>query len=94
MEKPTLQDLLNNVYYGTIRQIAEDLIKQVEDHDSFYRGKNKPDENDINAKGKILTLIEPVIKTYCGEGGIPLTNTNFENFINKYFPEIIKDLRS
>jgi hypothetical protein len=88
-----IQDLLNNVYYGTLRQITEDLVKQIEDHDSFFKGKNKPDEDDIKQKEKLLKVLEPVIRTYCGEGGIPLENSNFELFVLKYFPDMVKDLR-
>jgi hypothetical protein len=88
-----IQDLLNNVYYGTLRQITEDLVKQIEDHDSFFKGKNKPDEDDIKQKEKLLQVLEPVIRTYCGEGGIPLENSNFELFVRKYFPDMVKDLR-
>ena len=88
-----IQDLLNNVYYGTLRQITEDLVKQIEDHDSFFKGKNKPDEADIKQKVKLLQVLEPVIRTYCGEGGIPLENSNFELFVRKYFPDMVKDLR-
>jgi hypothetical protein len=88
-----IQDLLNNVYYGTLRQITEDLVKQIEDHDSFFKGKNKPDEDDIKQKEKLLQVLEPVIRTYCGEGGIPLENSNFELFVLKYFPDMVKDLR-
>ena len=47
MEEPKLQDLLNRVYYGTLRQIAEDLIKQVEDLDSYFKhNKEKETESD------------------------------------------------
>ena len=88
-----IQDLLNNVYYGTLRQIAEDLVKQIEDHDSFFKGKNKPDAYDIKQKEKHLNLAEQVIRTYCGEGGIPLENSDFEPFVRKYFPDMVKDLR-
>jgi hypothetical protein len=88
-----IQDLLNNVYYGTLRQITEDLVKQIEDHDYFFKGKNKPDEDDIKQKEKILNLVEQVIRIYCGEGGIPLENSNFELFVLKYFPDMVKDLR-
>lgn len=88
-----IQNLLNNVYYGTLRQITEDLVKQIEDHDSFFKGKNKPDEDDIKQKEKLLQVLEPVIRTYCGEGGIPLENSNFELFVGKYFPDMVKDLR-
>jgi len=88
-----IQDLLNNVYYGTLRQITEDLVKQIEDHDSFFKGKNKPSEDDIKQKGKLLQVLEPVIRTYCGEGGIPLESSNFELFVRKYFPDMVKDLR-
>ena len=94
MEEPKLQDLLNRVYYGTIRQIAEDLIKQVEDHDSYYKhNKEKEEEKDKQEKSHILSVLLPVIQTYCGEGGIPLENTQFELFVRNYFPEIIKTLR-
>ncbi len=88
-----IQDLLNNVYYGTLRQIAEDLVKQIEDHDSYFKGKNKPDENEIRQKENLLNLAGQVIRTYCGEGGIPLENSNFELFVLKYFPDMVKDLR-
>jgi len=36
-----IQDLLNNVYYSTLRQIANDLVKQIEDIDNYY-SYNKP----------------------------------------------------
>jgi hypothetical protein len=44
----TAKDILSNVYYGTIRQIAEDLIKQIEDHESFFsKSKEKEDDFEI-----------------------------------------------
>jgi hypothetical protein len=88
-----IQDLLNNVYYGTLRQITEDLVKQIEDHDSFFKGKNKPDEDDIKRKEKLLQVLEPVIRTYCGEGGVPLGYSEFEGFVGNYFPDMVKELR-
>ena len=94
MEEPKLQDLLNRVYYGTLRQITEDLIKQVEDLDSYFKhNKEKETEEDKQEKKHILSVLLPVIETYCGEGGIPLESTEFELFVRKYFPEIIKTLR-
>lgn len=84
-----MQDLLNNVYYGTLRQIAEDLSKQIEDHDSFYEGKRKPDAKELAQHGRLVEMLGQVLKTYCGEGGIPLDNTGFSEIARKYFAEEI-----
>jgi hypothetical protein len=44
----TAKDILSNVYYGTIRQIVEDLIKQVEDHEGFFsKSKEKEDDSEL-----------------------------------------------
>jgi hypothetical protein len=90
----TAKDILSNVYYGTIRQIAEDLIKQVEDHEGFFsKSKEKEDDSDLERISKLLELTKETILVYCGEGGIPLESTDFEKFTIKHFPEILDSLR-
>jgi len=90
----TIKDLLSNVYYGTIRQITEDLVKQVEDNESFYSNKReKQDQSDIKRINKLLELTKQTIQVYCGEGGIPLKDSKFEKFTIKHFPEIVDSLR-
>lgn len=90
----TIKDLLNNVYYGTIRQITEDLVTQVEDNESFYSNKKEiQDQSDIKRINKLLELTKETIQVYCGEGGIPLKDTKFEKFTIKHFPEIVDSLR-
>lgn len=90
----TAKDILSNVYYGTIRQIAEDLIKQIEDHESFFsKSKEKEDDFEIERINKLLELTKETILVYCGEGGIPLESTDFEKFTIKHFPEILDSLR-
>ena len=93
----TCKDLLSNVYYGTIRQIAEDLIKQIEDHYSFYEDPRNikfiKDETTIESISSLLELAKETLLIYCGEGGIALKYTNFEVFVNKYFPEMLDKLR-
>jgi hypothetical protein len=92
--EPTIKDLLSNVYYGTIRQITEDLVKQVEDNESFYSNKKeKQDHSDIKRINKLLELTKQTIQVYCGEGGIPLDQSKFELFTIKHFPEIVDSLR-
>ena len=90
----TAKDILSNVYYGTIRQIAEDLIKQVEDHEGFFsKSKEKEDDSDLERISKLLELTKETILVYCGEGGIPLESTDFEKFTINHFPEILDSLR-
>lgn len=90
----TIKDILSNVYYGTIRQITEDLVKQVEDHKNFYSSKKEnEDESDIERINKLLELTKQTIQVYCGEGGIPLEQSKFELFTIKHFPEIVDSLR-
>lgn len=90
----TTKDILSNIYYGTIRQIAEDLIKQVEDHEVFFsKSKQKEDDSELERINKLLELTKETILVYCGEGGIPLENTNFKEFTIKHFPEILDSLR-
>ena len=90
----TAKDIISNVYYGTIRQIAEDLIKQVEDHEGFFStSKEKQDDSDLEHINKLLELSKETILVYCGEGGIPLENTDFEKFTINHFPEILDSLR-
>jgi hypothetical protein len=90
----TAKDILSNVYYGTIRQILEDLIKQVEEHEGFFsNSKEKEDDSDLERISKLLELTKETILVYCGEGGIPLEITDFEKFTIKHFPEILDSLR-
>lgn len=90
----TAKDILSNVYYGTIRQIAEDLIKQVEDHEGFFsKSKEKEDASELERINKLLELTKETILVYCGEGGIPLESTEFQEFTIKHFPEILDSLR-
>lgn len=87
-----LNDILRNVYYGTLRQIIEDLVKQVNDMTDFY-GVDGMDKNDTLKCNKLILLIKEAILVYCGEGGVPLKNTKFESFVTKYFPDIVDGLR-
>ena len=90
----TIKDLLDNVYFGTIRQIVEDLVKQLEDNEIFYSNKKvKQDLSDIKRINKLLELTKQTIQVYCGEGGIPLEQSKFELFTIKHFPEIVDSLR-
>ena len=90
----TIKDLLDNVYFGTIRQIVEDLVKQIEDNEIFYSNKKvKQDLSDIKRINKLLELTKQTIQVYCGEGGIPLEQSKFELFTIKHFPEIVDSLR-
>jgi hypothetical protein len=77
-----IKDLLNNVYYGTLRQIAEDLVEQILDCET----SNDPD--DSSKVQVLLELFKQTIMVYCAEGGCELKYTKFESFAIKHFPEI------
>ena len=92
---------IKNLKYETLRIITQDLAEQIEDHDNFFVGSRKPDEYDIITHTKTVIAFGEVIKIYCGEGGIPLTDKihktkrglTFEKLVDKYFPEIKQKLR-
>jgi hypothetical protein len=92
---------IKTLHYGTLRIVAIDLAEQIEDHDTFFVGSRKPDQQDIESHKHIVTAFGEVIKIYCGEGGIPLTDKihqtkkglTFENLVDKYLPEIKDTLR-
>ena len=90
--KLELTDLLKNVYYGTLRQIIEDLVKQVDDMIDFY-GVDGMDKSDTEKCNKLILLIKETILVYCGEGGVPLKYTKFEAFVTRHLPEIVDSLR-
>ena len=83
-----IKNLLENVYFGTIRQIAEDLITQIDDYESFHNGK-EVELDELKRVSSLLELVKETLLVYCGEGGIPLESTKFENFTRKHFPEIL-----
>jgi len=96
-----IDNLLKNVYYGTLGQITNDLAKQVVEIDDHYK-KRLPKEEKLKKK-ELLELTKQTILMYCGEGGIPFKyakpiqacfgNVELESFINKYLPEILPELR-
>jgi len=88
-----IKDLLNNVYYGTLRQIAEDLVKQIDDHDNFYKNRKNVPKDEIVQQDKLKDLAKEVISVYCGEGGIPINDSDFEYFVKKNYPELFNKLR-
>lgn len=88
-----IKSLLNNVYYGTLGQIASDLITQIEDHDNFYEGKKRIPKKETAKKEELLILLKPVILIYCGEGGVDIKYTKFESFVKKYYQDILNDLK-
>ena len=92
---------IKTLHYGTLRIVAIDLAEQIEDHDTFFVGSRKPDQQDIESHKLMVTAFREVIKIYCGEGGIPLIDKihqtkkglTFENLVDKYLPEIKENLR-
>ena len=94
-------EFIKTLHYGTLRLMAQDLADQIEDHDSFFVGSRKADQQDIASHKRMVAAFGEVIKIYCGEGGIPLTDRihkaknglTFENLVDKYLPEIKEMLR-
>ena len=89
-------ELIKHFKYGTLEIMAKDLADQIEDHDKFFTGDQKPDAQDIIRHARTIIAFGQVIKIYCGEGGIPICDLYdglFERLVDKYHPEIKDDLR-
>lgn len=90
------QEFIKHFKYGTLETMAKDIADQIDDYDSFYTGDRKPDPEDIIRHAKLVIAFGNVIKIYCGEGGVPITDLSCERFVrlvDKYLPEIKEGLR-
>ncbi len=91
-----VRELYQNVYYGTIAQILGDLIRQTEDLQDGIKNKDYcyGKEEDPKKVEHFLSLIKPGVEIYFGEGGMPLPGHDYEDFVRKNFPDIVKDLKT
>ena len=89
-------EFIKHFHYGTLEIMAKDIADQIDDHDGFYIGARKPDPEDIIRHAKLVIAFGHVIKIFCGEGGVPITDLScerFERLVDKYLPEIKEGLR-
>ena len=95
MDLNTLESLYLNLDYGTLREVISSLKPQILElkeaiETKQYIYSEKKDEEKISL---FLELIEPVIKIYHDDGGIPLEGSVNENFVKEFFPHLMNILR-
>lgn len=90
------EDFIKHFKYGTLEIMANDIADQIDDHDGFFTGDQKPDPQDIIRHARLIITFGHLIKILCGEGGVPITDLScerFERLVDKYLPEIKEGLR-